>query len=74
MTFFKTSLIFLLFPFCSAYNDIFNEELLLNPLPNGHIYTYFQFTTKWEANLKEGIIHFFNDENLYKIYCYKFIL
>ncbi|XP_044729474.1 GPI transamidase component PIG-T [Chrysoperla carnea] len=54
MTIFKNSLIFLLFSFCSAYNDIFNEELLLNPLPNGHIYTYFQFTTKWEANLKDA--------------------
>jgi phosphatidylinositol glycan class T len=29
--------------------DYFDEELLLKPLPSGHVYAYFQFTTIWEV-------------------------
>ena len=39
-----------LFSFIFALQkDTFDEELLLKPLPNGHVYAYFQFTTRWEA-------------------------
>lgn len=30
--------------------DSFREELFIKPLQNGHIYSYFQFTTVWNAN------------------------
>ena len=29
-------------------NDEFHEELLVKPLASGHVYTHFQFTTKWD--------------------------
>lgn len=31
----------------STHSDSFDEELLLKPLPSGHVYAYFQFTTLW---------------------------
>ncbi|EFN64949.1 GPI transamidase component PIG-T [Camponotus floridanus] len=33
----------------NAYNDFFDEELMLKPLSSNHIYAYFQFTTIWET-------------------------
>ncbi|XP_049854361.1 GPI transamidase component PIG-T [Schistocerca gregaria] len=33
----------------SSKNDVFNEELLLKPLPDDHVYAYFQFTTVWDV-------------------------
>lgn len=33
---------------CSR-KDSFHEELLLKPLPSGHVYAYFQFTTLWDV-------------------------
>lgn len=33
----------------NAYNDFFDEELMLKPLSNNHIYAYFQFTTIWKT-------------------------
>lgn len=33
----------------NAYNDYFDEELMLKPLPSNHVYAYFQFTTVWET-------------------------
>ncbi|KAL0127943.1 hypothetical protein PUN28_003301 [Cardiocondyla obscurior] len=33
----------------NAYNDYFNEELMLKPLSSNHVYAYFQFTTVWET-------------------------
>lgn len=32
--------------------DYFDEELLLKPLPSGHIYAYFQFTTVWDVEFE----------------------
>ncbi|KAK7869914.1 hypothetical protein R5R35_013707 [Gryllus longicercus] len=47
---------FILVPFwilnvgqCLVQKDRFDEELLLKPLPSGHVYAYFQFTTVWDA-------------------------
>ncbi|EFA85684.1 hypothetical protein PPL_00913 [Heterostelium album PN500] len=40
--------------------QIFNEELLVKPLPNSKIYTHVQFTTEWSAN--------FNDQSTFKHY------
>ena len=35
---------------CSnAYNDFFDEELMLKPLSSDHVYAYFQFTIIWET-------------------------
>lgn len=31
-----------------AFNDVFDEELLIKPLPDGFVYSYFQFTTRWQ--------------------------
>jgi len=28
--------------------DSFHEELMIKPLPSGHVYAYFQFTTLWD--------------------------
>lgn len=32
-----------------CYEDSFDEELLLKPLYNDHIYAHFQFTTRWSV-------------------------
>ena len=32
--------------------DAFHEELFIKPLPTGHVYTHFQFTTTWEVELR----------------------
>lgn len=34
---------------CAQSNDVFNEELLIKPLPSGHVYAHFQFTTRLET-------------------------
>ncbi|XP_067007276.2 GPI transamidase component PIG-T [Anabrus simplex] len=34
----------------SVQKDNFNEELLLKPLPSGHVYAHFQFTTLWDVD------------------------
>jgi hypothetical protein len=34
------------------YSDEFHEELVIKPLKSGHIYNYFQFTTKWDLEKK----------------------
>ncbi|XP_070153224.1 GPI transamidase component PIG-T isoform X2 [Polyergus mexicanus] len=42
----------------NAYNDFFDEELILKPLSNNHIYAYFQFTTIWKtAKHRETLQH-----------------
>lgn len=33
--------------------DEFNEELFLKPLPTGHLYAHFQFTTSWNISLDD---------------------
>ncbi|KAJ4436092.1 hypothetical protein ANN_18719 [Periplaneta americana] len=33
-------------------HDYFDEELLLKPLPSGHVYAYFQFTTLWDVQFE----------------------
>lgn len=33
-------------------NDIFHEELYMKPLPSGHVYSYFQFTTIWNTSFE----------------------
>jgi phosphatidylinositol glycan class T len=37
---------------CTPSKDFFDEELLLKPLPSGHIYAYFQFTTVWDVEFE----------------------
>lgn len=41
----------ILFSACSSFllEDHFEEELYLKPLPSGHIYSNFQFTTIWNV-------------------------
>lgn len=38
-----------LMKFVFPQNDFFHEELMLKPLPSGHVYAHFQFTTLWET-------------------------
>ena len=33
-------------------SEEFHEELLIKPLPNGHIYAHFQFTTTWNTDIE----------------------
>ena len=37
----------------NAASETFSEELFIKPLPTGHLYSYFQFTTKWDVNPEE---------------------
>ena len=45
----------LIYSNCAAesYEDSFSEELFIKPLPTSHLYSYFQFTTKWDVNPEE---------------------
>lgn len=36
-----------------ATSESFSEELLIKPLPTGHVYSFFQFTTKWDVDPSE---------------------
>lgn len=39
-------------------DDSFDEELFLKPLPSGHVYAYFQFTTIWKTkNIPDTFHH-----------------
>ena len=33
--------------------DEFREELLIKPLPSGHIYAHFQFITRWDVEISD---------------------
>ncbi|XP_058444282.1 GPI transamidase component PIG-T [Malaya genurostris] len=39
------------------FNDIFDEELMIKPLPDGFVYSYFQFTTRWELTQNDSLLH-----------------
>ncbi|KAK0176504.1 hypothetical protein PV328_000635 [Microctonus aethiopoides] len=55
---FTTIIGFYLLQFGDAfYNDSFDEELLVKPLANGHIYAYFQFTTLWHIPKEPELLH-----------------
>ncbi|KAB7506120.1 GPI transamidase component PIG-T [Armadillidium nasatum] len=41
------------------YNNAFSEELLIRPLPSGHVYSHFEFTTLWtNKRIKESILNY----------------
>jgi len=44
------------------YKDSFSEELFIKPLPTGHLYSYFQFTTKWDVNPEETKCKYFDSK------------
>jgi hypothetical protein len=50
--------IFLIFVTFTTFSHVrsndeqFHEELLIKTLPNGHIYTHFQFTTTWDIDIE----------------------
>ncbi|KAF4516877.1 hypothetical protein B566_EDAN011221, partial [Ephemera danica] len=48
----SATLFLVLIVFCNAFvlEDQFEEELYLKPLPSGHVYANFQFTTIWNAS------------------------
>lgn len=48
--------------FCVFQEDHFYEELLLKPLPSGHVYSYFQFTTVWNTDYNS---HKFDHSHLF---------
>ena len=54
MRFLLSSIAFISINSCclGLYDDAFHEELFIKPLPTGHIYTHFQFTTTWDVELK----------------------
>jgi phosphatidylinositol glycan class T len=37
----------------NASSESFSEELLIKPLPTGHVYSFFQFITKWDVDPEE---------------------
>lgn len=37
----------------SASTDTFEEELFVDQLPNGFVYSLFQFTTSWKVDIFE---------------------
>ncbi|KAL1399820.1 hypothetical protein pipiens_007928 [Culex pipiens pipiens] len=41
----------------AAFNDVFDEELLIKPLPDGFVYSYFQFTTRWQLAANDSLLH-----------------
>ncbi|XP_001655297.2 LOW QUALITY PROTEIN: GPI transamidase component PIG-T [Aedes aegypti] len=54
------SLVFILFNVvCPSlqFNDVFDEELLIKPLPDGFVYSYFQFTTRWDVSQNDSLLH-----------------
>lgn len=48
------ALIFLVDPSLQQADDTFDEELLLKPLPSGHINSFFQFSTSWELGQNDS--------------------
>ena len=34
--------------------DSLREELFIRPLPSGHVYSHFQFTTTWNVSFEHG--------------------
>nr|SVE92314.1 EOG090X043F [Megafenestra aurita] len=40
--------------------ETFSEELFIKPLPTGHLYSHFQFTTKWDVNPREKELRHYN--------------
>lgn len=49
--------LFVLILICSIFQsirtkDIFHEELFIKPLFSGHVFSYFQFTTIWDADAR----------------------
>ncbi|EFX82770.1 hypothetical protein DAPPUDRAFT_302380 [Daphnia pulex] len=43
-----------------AISESFSEELLIKPLPTGHVYSFFQFTTKWDVDPGETKLQHYN--------------
>ncbi|XP_053675234.1 GPI transamidase component PIG-T [Anopheles nili] len=41
----------------AEFSDIFDEELFIKPLPDRFIYSYFQFTTRWELGKNDSLLH-----------------
>ncbi|XP_055632148.1 GPI transamidase component PIG-T [Toxorhynchites rutilus septentrionalis] len=39
------------------FNEVFDEELFVKPLPDGFVYSYFQFTTRWELSANDSLLH-----------------
>uniref|UniRef100_A0A2M3Z2V1 Putative gpi transamidase complex n=1 Tax=Anopheles braziliensis TaxID=58242 RepID=A0A2M3Z2V1_9DIPT len=39
------------------FADVFDEELYIKPLPDRFVYSYFQFTTRWEVGLNDSLLH-----------------
>nr|CAH0109039.1 unnamed protein product [Daphnia galeata] len=44
----------------NASSESFNEELLIKPLPTGHVYSFFQFITKWDVDPEETQLRHYN--------------
>lgn len=58
------SVLFLLLTFTDVlsgyvYDNEFKEELLVKPLPSGHVYSHFEFTTTWATpGIQESVAQY----------------
>uniref|UniRef100_A0A182TB29 GPI transamidase component PIG-T n=1 Tax=Anopheles maculatus TaxID=74869 RepID=A0A182TB29_9DIPT len=41
----------------AEFSDVFDEELFIKPLPDKFVYSYFQFTTRWELGKNDSLLH-----------------
>uniref|UniRef100_A0A182IZW0 Uncharacterized protein n=1 Tax=Anopheles atroparvus TaxID=41427 RepID=A0A182IZW0_ANOAO len=41
----------------AQFSDVFDEELFIKPLPDRFVYSYFQFTTRWELGKNDSLLH-----------------
>uniref|UniRef100_A0A182U1V3 GPI transamidase component PIG-T n=1 Tax=Anopheles melas TaxID=34690 RepID=A0A182U1V3_9DIPT len=41
----------------AQFSDMFDEELFIKPLPDKFVYSYFQFTTRWELGKNDSLLH-----------------
>uniref|UniRef100_A0A182QF72 Phosphatidylinositol glycan, class T n=1 Tax=Anopheles farauti TaxID=69004 RepID=A0A182QF72_9DIPT len=41
----------------AEFSDVFDEELFVKPLPDKFVYSYFQFTTRWELSQNDSLLH-----------------
>ncbi|XP_052864016.1 GPI transamidase component PIG-T [Anopheles cruzii] len=44
-------------PLLAGFSDTFDEELFIKPLPDRFVYSYFQFTTRWELGVNDSLLH-----------------
>ncbi|XP_053664714.1 GPI transamidase component PIG-T [Anopheles marshallii] len=41
----------------AEFSDVFDEEMFVKPLSDKFVYSYFQFTTRWELGKNDSLLH-----------------